>query len=199
MKLGFVVSAVVCFSAIAACTPMQTRLQELDVPPQRIVQKGYSLMPPNENGWLIARRNQYQLDLVRRGANEDESIAIQAAPVRLPEFTSTEEFVRLVKEGQAKDTNPLRFAIKGHDVAAYSQKGNCVKSHLLTEDNAAVRRSKRSGVLILEALTLTCVHPKNKTVGINVTYSHRYDPKNEDPAFIGKATAVLDSMEFGEL
>src|SRR5687768_12009903 len=106
MKLGNVVRVAFCSLAITACAPMQPKLQELQLPPERIVQKGYSLVPINEAGWLVAGRNQYQLSLIKTGANPDESFAIQAVPFRLPEFKSTEEFVRLIKEGQAKDTHP---------------------------------------------------------------------------------------------
>ena len=200
MKLIYAVIIACCFMAIAACAPLQPRLQELQLPPDRIVQKGYSLMPLNEKGWLIAGRNQYQVALAKLGTNQDETFAIQGMPFKLPEFQSKEEFISLIKEGQAKDTDPQRFRIKTHEVVSYPKKGsNCVKSYLVTEDNAAVKRSRTSGSMILEVLTLTCAHPKNTSVGVNVTYSHRYYPKQVSTEFIEKATNVIDSFEFSDL
>jgi hypothetical protein len=200
MKLRYASGVALCFVAITGCAPMQPKLQELQVPPDRIHQKGYSLVPPNEKGWLIAGRNETQVALVKAGTNADESIAIQAVTFQLPEFKSTEDFVRLVKEGQAHDTDPKRFLIKKHEVADDPKKeGNCARSHLVAEDNAAVKRSGKSGSMILAALTLTCAHPKNKSVGVNVSYSHRYYPGQEDAGFVEKATNVLDSVTFGEL
>jgi hypothetical protein len=200
MKLNYASIVLLSSLAISACAPLQPKLQELQVPPVRIVQNGYSLIPPNEKGWLIVGKSQYQLAFARPGANPDESIAIQAMPFRLPEFNSTEEFVRLIKEGQAKDTPSSRFVISKHEVVAYLKNGvSCAKSHLITEDKAAVNRSGKSGDMILAALTLTCAHPKNRAVGINVTYSHRYYPGREDTAFIEKGTSILDSVEFGDL
>lgn len=189
-----------CSFVIVACGPMQPKLQEIQVPPERIVQNGYSLLPIYEAGWLVAGRNQYQLALVKAGTNPDESIAIQAMLFNLPEFKSTEEFVRLTKDGQAKDTDFQRFTIKKHEVVAYPKMGsNCAKAHLVTEDKGAVKRSGKSGNMILEALTLTCAHPKDKKIGVNITYSHRYYPEQGDQAFIEKGTIVLDSVEFSNI
>jgi hypothetical protein len=200
MKLGYIACVVFCSLSLAACASLKPKLQELQVPPDRIAQKGYSLVPPNEKGWLVAGRNQYQLALVKAGGNPDETIAIQAMPVRLPDFNSTEDFVRLIKEGQAKGADPKRFAIKKSEVVAYPTKGsNCAKGYHVTEDNSAVKRSGRAGNMILEALTLTCVHPKDKNIGVNISYSHRHYPEQEDVHFIEKAMSVLDSVEFTEL
>lgn len=200
MGSGYTVCIAVCSLVMAACGSVQHKPQELHVPPERIVQKGYSLMPPNERGWLIAGRNQYQLALVKAGKTPDETIAIQAMPVKLPDFNSTEDLVRLIKEGQAKDTDSKRFATKKSDVVAYPVQGsNCAKAYRVAEDNSAVKRSGKSGNMILEVLTLTCAHPKGKNVGVNVTYSHRHYPDQDVGDFLEKAMSVLDSVEFTEL
>jgi len=164
------------------------------------MQKGYSLVPLNEAGWIIAGRDEYQLAIVTLGYNLDETYAIQAITFRLPGFKTTEEFVRLVKEGQVKDTDPARFRTKKHEVAAFpGKRTDCVESHMVTEDLSAIKSSGRSGGMILEALALTCAHPKDKSVGISVIFSQRYFPGERDPAFIEKATSVLHSVEFTDL
>ena len=68
--------------------------------------------------------------------------AIQSTLVKLPTFTTTEDLVRFVKEGQTKDTNPQRFKVLLHDAVLQQQKGvDCVNSHFLVEDVAAVKRT----------------------------------------------------------
>ena len=179
---------------------MQPRLQEVQVPPERISQKGYSLVPLNEKGWLIAARNPYQLTIGKYGESRDETLAIQATLIKLQPFTTSEEFVRLVKEGQAKDATPGRFKMIKHEVIAYTAKGpNCVKTHMVTEDHAAVKRSEKIGYMVLEGLILTCAHPKNQSIGVNVTYSQRYYPEQKDSGFLEKALSVLNSVEFSDL
>jgi hypothetical protein len=195
-KVGMVCAAWV----VASCASMQPRLPEVQLPPERISQKGYSLVPLNEKGWLIVGRNAYQMALAKHGENPDETFAIQAILFRLSAFKTNEEFVRLIKEGQVKDTNPQRFKILEHEVASYPTKGtDCAKSHMMAEDHAAVKRSGKSGDMVLEMLTLTCAHPKNRNVGISVIYSQRYYSDQRDSAFVEKGTSVLNSVEFSDL
>ncbi len=173
---------------------------EIQIPPERISQNGYSLVPLNEKGWLIAGRNAYQLAIGKRGENPDETFAIQAIPFRLSAFKTNEEFVSMVREGQENDTERPRFKIVKHEVTAYPMSGtDCAKSHMVTEDRAAVKRTNRSGDMILEVLTLTCAHPKDKSYGISIIFSQRYYPGQRDPALIEKAASVLTSVEFNEL
>ena len=87
-----------------------------------------------------------------------------------------------------------------HDVTAYPEKGpNCAKSHMVAEDHAAVKRSGNTGYMVLEGLTLTCAHPKDNRVGVNVTYSQRYYPEQKESGFLEKALSVLSSVEFSDL
>jgi len=65
----------------------------------------------------------------------------------LPTFTTHEEFARLVKDAQAKTADSQRFEIMKHEITEYNYPMNstdCVKSHMVTEDKAAVTRSGES-------------------------------------------------------
>lgn len=200
MKLLQLVGMLCTSLIITSCASKQPQIPEVQIPPQRLMQKGYSLVPLNEGGWIIAGRDEYQLAIVTRGENPDETYAIQAISFRLAAFNTSEEFVRMVKEGQVKDTDPARFKTKKHEIAAFPGKGtDCAKSHMVTEDRAAVKRSGKSGDMILEAAALTCAHPKDKSVGISVIFSQRYYLGDRDPAFIEKATTVINSVEFTDL
>ena len=199
MNRTFVIT-IIATAALLGCASSPQRLQELPIPPQKINQPGYSLLPLNEKGWLAGPRNQYQLALVKPGSHADETFAIQGIASRLPEFGSADDFVRLVKQGQAADTDPPRFKIVEHTVVADSSKhAQCARSHLITEDNNAVKRTSTSGSMVLEAATLTCAHPGNKILGISIIYSHRYYPGQADPTFMQKADQVMNGFEFTAL
>jgi hypothetical protein len=161
------------------------------------METGYSLVPPNEKGWIVAGRDQYRLALAQRGEGEDETYAIQTTLVQLPTFTSSDGLTRFVKEGETKKTDPQRFKVMVHDIVLQQQKGvDCARSHFVVEDTAAAKRTTKTGSMILEALSLTCPHPKDAAVGVHVTYSHRYYPEQKDSAFKEKALHLFDSMEF---
>lgn len=185
---------------VVSCVSAPPRYQEVRVPPERIVQKGYSLVPLNEKGWLIGGRNAVQLVLGKRAENPDESFIIESTLVRIGPYKTKDEFVRLVKESQAKDTDPKRFTVKEFDVSAHDGKGtDCAKTYSVSEDNAAARKSGNTGVMILEMLSLSCTHPKDKSIVVHVGYSQRYYPEHQDKAFLEKAMAVLNSLEFTDL
>jgi hypothetical protein len=199
MKLLTRLGMLCVFLIITGCASMQpqSQLQEVPTPPGRMLQNGYSFVPLNEKGWLIADWNVFHLTLVKVGKHPDETVAIQALPFRLPAFKTNEELVRLVREGQAKDTDPQRFKIIKNEVVSYPMKVTaCARSYFLAEDRAAVKRSTRSGNMILEVSTLTCAHPDDRSVGISIIYSQRYYPGQGDPDFKKKAEEIIKSVEF---
>lgn len=173
--------------------------QDIQVPPGRLFQKGFSLMPLNEKGWQINQRSPYQLMLDKPGSGPDETLMIQALIVRLQPFKSNEEFVQQVKEVQVSDINLTRVSLTKYDLRPYVKKGrNCVRSHIAAEDRGAFEKIDNSGRKVMaEVVSLICAHPKNKQIGINVTYAHRYYMgQKEDPAFLEKADKLIDSVKF---
>lgn len=162
------------------------------VPLERLFQKGFSIMPPNEKGWQINQRNPYQLMLDKPGIGPNESLMIQALITRLPPFRSNEEFAQQVKEVQASDINLARVALTKYDLRPYVKKGkNCVRTHIAAEERGGAEKK-----VMAEVVSLMCAHPRNKQIGINVTYAHRYYAGQKDPVFLEKAEKLLDSVKF---
>jgi len=182
---------------IVSCSSAQSRVEQIQIPPERIIQKGYSLLPLNEKGWYVVGRNQTQLALGKGSETPDETFVIQGTLVAIEPYKTRDDFVRLVKEGESKSIDRKRYKIIQHDVSAYDKKGtDCAESYVLMVDNAAAKPSGNKGVMILESLALACAHPKNKNIVVNLGYSHRYYPGHQDAAFREKATAVVNSLEF---
>jgi hypothetical protein len=199
-KLGILCAAL----AVASCAPVQPRFpekfQQVQIPPERISQKGFSLVPLNEKGWVITGRSASGLVLGKVGETPEENVVIRAILFKLLPFKTNEEFVRVIKEAEAKNINPERLKLIKHEVVTEPNKGtDCARSHMAAEDHGAAKKVGKTGIMVQEALMLTCAHPKDKGVGVNVGYSHRYYPEQRDPMFLEKATSVLDSVEFADL
>ncbi len=196
MKLPRKMGALCAVLTVAACAATQPMGQNVELPPKPLLQEGFSLMPLNEEGWVINRRKSNLVILGKYGKNPDQTFAISAGLIRLPPFETTEEFVRLVKEGQSQDTDPKRFTTIKHEVTSYPKNGaECARSHWVAVDHAAAKRSGQPGDMSFESLTFLCAHPKDKKIGLNVFYSQRSYPGQEDPAFLEKAATVLNSVE----
>jgi hypothetical protein len=169
-------------------------------PLARISQEGFSFVAPKEDGWVVTERSGHLLVMGRAGRGPDETHAIRAGLSRLPSFETIEELTRIVRDQAAGNTDRQRFKVIKHEVAPHvGKETNCVQSHMAAEDHAVRRRSGKTGPMILEALILTCAHPKDRNVGVNVEYSQRYNPGEGDSRFVEKATQVLDSVEFTTL
>lgn len=187
------------FIALAACSSMMPRPQQLPYPPQRVFQNAYSFMPPHEPGWLVLARDAHRLAFARHGSNPDETYGIQGRLFRLPAYGSSEEFVQIIRQGLAAEADDKRFQILKHDVSAdTSQQTSCARSHFVAEDSAAVKRTSTPGTMILEVMTLSCAHPKNRDFAVTLVYSHRYYPGQADATFAETATRLLSSLEFLE-
>lgn len=194
-KLGSIVTALICVSC-ASGTP----LPQIATPPQRIVQKGYSFIPLDEKGWYIIGRNEYQVVLGKYGEHPDERFALQAQPVDCPPFDTEEEFVRLIREEQSQNINSARFKVVSNEATPYPAGGaTCVKSHLVTEDHAAVKRSSRSEPMVRDVYSLTCRHPRDASIGILLTLSQRGYRGQGDPQFADKASLLFNSIQFDAL
>ena len=135
---------------LASCAPMQSRFPEIQTPTERISQKGYSLVPLNEKGWVVAGQNPYQLSLAKRGDNSDETFGIQTTLFKLPLFKNDQDLIRFIKEGQVKNSDPRRFKTTKHEVTVYPGKGTvCGKSHMVSEDHAAAAPSGKTATMVL--------------------------------------------------
>jgi hypothetical protein len=69
---------------------------------------------------------------------------------------------------------------------------------LVVEDQKTVKRSSRQGNMVMEMLTMTCAHPKDKRVGVNVVYSERYYPGERDPRLDIRTKEILNGLQFGD-
>jgi len=189
------VMAVSIMATLMACGPKQVQL-----PPERSYHRGFSLVPPNEQGWFFQQRDHNTLVLARHSSGLDETYVISTEVRGLPPLTSQSEFINAVKEMASRGSDPTRFTVMKLDVVPYSKKGDyCARSYLMAEDRAAVRRTGGVGQMVLELVVLSCRHPTNADVAINVVYSHRHYPDQGDPNLSGKADMLFESVEFTDL
>lgn len=185
---------------VGSCAPTTATTQKIPLPPQRLFQAGYSLLPPNEEGWEVSQRDRVLLALGKHGSNRNEIAIIWGALFKLQPFKSDDEFVRLVRESREKDSDPRRFRVVKRDVTSYPGKGTtCAYSHEVLEDNPALTESGNRVDMIREMFGLTCAHTTNKQIGVTVNYSQRYYTGQRDPQLQHRATSVLTSVEFSAL
>lgn len=192
MKISPVLVAVGVMLVLAACA------SKSDKPP-RFELRGFSLGAPEtvegEKPWKIAKNTPDSLVLGKPGEFESEIFIVQAAVISLPPFASADALLQHVKAGQQQEMDPKRFRILRHELSSQSMDGeSCALSHLEAVDRAISGTTGLTANTMLETLTLTCPHPKDRKTGVNVTYSHQYFPEDKDPRFLERGSAILGGL-----
>jgi hypothetical protein len=157
---------------------------------------GLSLVPPPEPGWIIAIQEANQVVLVRRAVQSGETYGAAASVYPLPEIASNDAFLTHISAARATAYQTSRVTlVKNDESLAEGRPARCVRYHTISEDKADRVPSARQ-TLLLQSIGYHCQHPKNRQVGVNLKYSHRYAPGHEDSDLAAKANEFLHKAGF---
>jgi len=193
MKISTVLTAVCAALVLAACASQSDK-------PTRFELRGFSFTAPaaveGEKPWSVVKRTPDILILGRPGEYDSEVFTVQATVVRLPALASPDALLLHVKSSQQRELDPKRFRILKHDLSLQPLNGeSCALSHVEAVDRAMPTTTGPTANVILETLTLTCAHPKDRNTGINVTYSYQYFPEDKDLRFLERGSAILEGLK----
>lgn len=175
---------------------------EADGKPSKLVQFGVAFkdgssvgmkfLPPDEEGWVMTRPGG-GVNLRKNAGSPTDSMEIEAYMMRLdspisPMSSYIETIKRNVTEGYERNKN---FKISAFEVTEDPKDARCARLHLLLErvqpsQEAQERRWS-------EQYVLSCGSLKNKGLGFELRFYHRYVESSKDAQFAEKARKVLDS------
>ena len=192
MKLPIALTSILVALLLAACASTSDK-------PQRFELRGFSITTPavvkGERPWSVGKQTPDLLVLGQPGDYESEIFIVQAAVIRLPALASPDALMQHVKATQKRELDPKRFRIITHEVSLQQVDAeSCALSHVEAADRATPGTTGQTANMMLETLTLTCAHPKDRNTGINLTYSHQYFPEDRDPRFIERGSAILQGL-----
>ena len=166
---------------------------------ERISGRGYSLLPPQEEGWRVLNKGSSGIGMLRKGENIDETYAVV---IELIEFQDTinskivlDAFVELLQKQQFASE---RFEIVELKNMPDPERKACTKSFWIEKDFGAKRMSGIQDPMFVKAYDIYCVHPHNKAYLAVIGYSHRYYEGNEDPIFTQKAFDFFKNVSLTE-
>jgi hypothetical protein len=175
---------------IAACASQPKQ-------PPRVTLDAFSLARPQGDDWLLASKSAGQVVFGKAGFS-GETLALQATLIALPPFKSAEEMLRYTETGLRKDLDPARFRILALSVRPQDIQGeSCALARLEAAERAVTSSSPLNSML--DTLTLTCAHPKDRRRGVSVVYSHRHYPEDRDTRFDQTGAALLETLKFEAL
>ena len=192
MKLPIALTSILVALLLAACASKSDK-------PQRFELRGFSVTTPavveGERPWSVGKQTPDLLVLGQPGDYESEIFIVQAAVIRLPALASPDALMQHVKATQQRELDPKRFRILKQELSSQQVDAeSCALSHVEAADRATPGTTGQTANMMLETLTLTCAHPKDRNTGINLTYSHQYFPEDRDPRFIERGSAILQGL-----
>jgi hypothetical protein len=192
MKLHAWITLMLC-ALLGACASQPKQ-------PPRIMMAGFSLAPPSEKEWIIAKQSADVTIIGKPGRFTGETFTMQATIVKLPKVESADELVRHVESAQRQELDPKRYRLFRLDVSQQNVHGQpCALSRVEAAERSATDGTGSPVNTMLEALTLICPHPKDASRGINMAYSHRHFPEDVDPQFSQDGAALMHSLMFEPL
>jgi hypothetical protein len=168
--------------------------------PPRIVMKGFSIAPPKEKAWIIAKQSPELTVIGKQGRFAGETFTMQATIIKLPRAESAGELVRHVESTQRKELDPKRYRVYKFEVGQQEIGGQfCTLSRVDAAERTTAEGTGSPINVMVETATLICPHPKDPFRGINLAYSHRHFPEDVDPQFSQDAATLMQSLAFEPL
>lgn len=170
--------------------------------PPRIMMQGFSIATPKEKEptWIVAKQSPEMTVIGKPGRFSGETFTMQASIIKLPSVSSIDELVKHVESTQRKELEPKRYRIFKIDVIQqpiHSQA--CVLSRVEAAERSTSGSTGSPVNVMLETVTLICPHPKDPLHGINMAYSHRHLPEDNDPQFADDAALLMQTLAFEPL
>lgn len=156
---------------------------------------GLSFIPPGEAGWNITRDG-LEVSLRKKGMSEDENSQIEAFLITLdtpaiPIASFIERIRKNAMEGYEKDS---RFKVVTLEVTEDRNIHQCARFHVLLEDLKPVRTVAHEHKKFSEQYTLACGLLKNRNVGFEIRYYHRFYESNKDDQLGDKANDIFTTV-----
>ena len=189
------VATVVLVAALTGCDPNRSN----DDLSKRLEQNGYSFLPPDESGWLIAKRSTDQVTLLKAGTMEGQSYLIEAGHIALDKTKSEDELIAFAETTHRETFPRPRFRIREHDASALQISGaQCATSHVVAEDRDPGTGSNVVTAVLIDAVGTVCIHPLRPDLGIAMNVTHRSFPEDRDRGFEARGLRILEAQQFSE-
>jgi hypothetical protein len=175
--------------------PSRPNVTRISLPPQSIVKDSFSLLPLNEDGWIVGGQSNDALLLGARGTVPGETRIITAFVRPLSASITGDDFLAYAKSVKRIDS-PNRLEVLRQDAQKDNSTGkDCVKIHTTLKDSAPQVVTQRADSMMIDSLYWVCKHP-HEDKAIIVEYSDRFYAGNEETDFEEKAEAVFHGLQF---
>ena len=175
---------------VFACSSTKPPEEDTGAASLDLMQKGFLLSLPEEEGWSVVKKGDYKVLLTRTG--ETGSYTIQSLVVSLPTFEEDEQFLAFIKGRM--DESSKNNKVMESDTSIFTGNNESCVQHTSTEE-----RTQKGQAVTLEIVSFTCRHPNNPNAGVYMALSKSYEPGTSDENMQEKALELFNRLYFTEL
>jgi hypothetical protein len=156
---------------------------------------GYSVLPPPGKNWFELERDQGYAYFGKKLESRTHSfIAIAlSAPMR-EKFERPEQFRDYVSRMLALAGDERNAVIESSTELDDPPERFCVRYSTKAEDRKAV--NARGKVLLAETIGLSCLHPDNRALSVDVSYTERGYPAETNAELRAEGESFVRSLRF---
>ncbi len=161
---------------------------------ERIRIEGVSILPPEGDDWYLKKEHDGSIRFRKSGKTQDQSIVGEVVLFKLPDLKSKEEFLNLVSEQRAKDSQGPREILLNKEVLSDEKGEFCVRTHTVSKEFKAKNLPVTSDFLLMENIELNCRHPYDKNIAVHIGFSQRTLPNNTFKDFESDANKFIKNV-----
>ena len=156
---------------------------------------GYSVQAPLGNNWFELKRDKAYVYFGRRLASRTHSfIAIALSATLRVRFEKLDEFRDYVFKMLPVAGNARNTVIESRAEIDETLGRFCVRHYTKTEDRDAIHAEGR--VLLAETTGVSCLHPDDQALTVDVSYTQRGYPKEIAAELRSEGESFLRSLKF---
>jgi hypothetical protein len=186
----------VLFAGLTTRAIAQLYAAPIATPGKPYQMEGYEIMPPQGPGWFEMKRERHFVYFGKRLVSPSHSFIIIALSAPVDEtFEVPERFRDHVARQLAENPGDTRNKITVAAVELDPESGPyCVRYQTKAEDRGAA--NARGRTLLAETFGLSCLHPTEKMLAIDVSYTERGLPSEIGTLLRDEGENFVRSMKF---
>ena len=165
-------------------------------PPVAYKMDGYEFTAPPGSGWFELKREKHYVYFGKRLSSPTHSFiaVVLAAPIE-ESFETVEAFRDHVARQLGANLGDVRSKITAVSVETDTSSASyCVRYRTQAEDRGAA--NARGRPLTAETFGLSCIHPSDKTLAIDLSYTERGLPTETGTLLRDEGEAFIRSLRF---
>jgi hypothetical protein len=183
---------------VAAEAGAQLRAVPITVPDTVYEFDGYSVVSPPGKDWFELQRDRNNALFGKKIASRTHAFIATAQSTPIAEkFQSPEQFLEYVSKAALEPDDKRNRLIENRVELDPAVGRYCVRFYTKALDRGAL--SARGFPLVLETYGVSCVHPGDPGLVVNVSYSERGQLAEDSPELLAEGARFVESLKFTDI